>query len=194
MAFSVGSSGGYGRSRFRGANGTLSEINVVPLVDVVLVLLIIFMLTAHVMEFGLEVEVPTVKQVRNTAEELPVVTITKNGETYLAEKPVNINTLGETVRRRYPNNKGVYLRAEKGTVWDPIAQVISKLGESKLDVRVVTQPEDEAGSESRMDHSTPTSWTNANRCEILCSGSWHSTSDIVATVLRLRMRFKAVRS
>ncbi len=145
MAFSVGSSTGSGRSRFRGANGTLSEINVVPLVVVVLVLLIIFMLTAHVMEFGLEVEVPTVKQVRNTAEELPVVTITKNGETYLAETPVNINELGETIRRRYPANKGVYLRADKGTVWDPIAQVISKLGESKLDVRVVTQPEDDAG-------------------------------------------------
>ena len=81
---------------------------------------------------------------RNTAEELPVVTITKNGETYLAEKPVNINVLGDTIRQRYPKQKGVYLRADKGTVWDPIAQVISKLGEAKLDVRVVTQPEDEA--------------------------------------------------
>jgi biopolymer transport protein ExbD len=145
MAFSFGSTGnGGGRSRFRGSVGTLSEINIIPLVDVVLVLLIIFMLTAHVMEFGLEVEVPKVNQVRNTAEELPVVTITRNGETYLAEKPVNINLLGDTIKQRYPQNKGVYLRADKGTVWDPIAQVISKLGESKLDVRVVTQPEDEA--------------------------------------------------
>src|SRR6476469_4275236 len=145
MAFSVGNGGsGMGRGRFRGATGTLSEINIIPLVDVVLVLLIIFMLTAHVMEFGLEVEVPKVTQVRNTAEELPVVTITKNGETYLAEKPVNINVLGDAIKQRYPQQKGVYLRADKGTVWDPIAQVISKLGESKLDVRVVTQPEDEA--------------------------------------------------
>jgi biopolymer transport protein ExbD len=145
MAISLGSSGnGGGRGRFRGSVGTLSEINIIPLVDVVLVLLIIFMLTAHVMEFGLEVEVPKVTQVRNTAEELPVVTITKNGETYLAEKPVNINILGDAIKQRYPQQKGVYLRADKGTVWDPIAQVISKLGESKLDVRVVTQPEDEA--------------------------------------------------
>jgi biopolymer transport protein ExbD len=144
MAFSFGASGGNGRSRFRGSTGTLSEINVVPLVDVVLVLLIIFMLTAHVMEFGLEVEVPKVKQVKDTAEELPVVTITRNGETYLAETPVNLNVLADTIQRRFPNSKGVYLRADKGTVWDPIAQVISKLGESKLDVRVVTQPEDDA--------------------------------------------------
>ena len=144
MAFSAGSSGGNGRGRFRGGTGTLSEMNVVPLVDVVLVLLIIFMLTAHVMEFGLEVEVPKVKQVRETAEELPVVTISRNGETYLAESPVNINLLGDAIRQRYPNTKGVYLRADKGAVWDPIAQVISKLGEAKFDVRVVTQPEDEA--------------------------------------------------
>ena len=145
MGFSVGTSGnGNGRSRFRGSTGTLSEINVVPLVDVVLVLLIIFMLTAQVMEFGLEVEVPQVKQVRNTTEELPVVTITKNGETYVAEKPVNLNALGDTIKQQYPNQKGVYVRADKNTVWDPIAQVISTLGESKLDVRVVTRPEDEA--------------------------------------------------
>jgi biopolymer transport protein ExbD len=143
MAFSAGgTSGGNGRSRFRGSTGSLSEINVVPLVDVVLVLLIIFMLTAHVMEFGLEVEVPQVRQVRETAEDLPIVTISKDGETFLADKPVNINVLGDSIRQRYPNSKGVFLRADKGTVWDPIAQVISKLGEAKFDVRVVTQAED----------------------------------------------------
>jgi biopolymer transport protein ExbD len=143
MAFSTGNGGSPGRGRFRGTT-TLSEMNVVPLVDVVLVLLIIFMLTAHVMEFGLEVEVPKVRQTKDTTEELPVVTIKKNGEIFLADKPVNINQLGESVRAAYPRQNGVYLRADKDTVWDPIAQVISSLGESKLDVRVVTQPEDEA--------------------------------------------------
>lgn len=144
MAFSMGNgNGGLGRSRFRGS-GTLSDINIVPLVDVVLVLLIIFMLTAHVMEFGLEVEVPKVRQVKETAEELPVVTITRNGEIYLGETAMNINLLGRAVRERHPGSKAVYVRADKGTVWDPIAQVISALGEAKLDVRVVTQPEDEA--------------------------------------------------
>ena len=76
------------RGRRRGS-GTLAEINIVPLVDVVLVLLVIFMLTAHVMEFGLEVEVPRVRQVRDSAEELPVITITKSGELYLNEQQVN---------------------------------------------------------------------------------------------------------
>ncbi|MBC8165844.1 MAG: biopolymer transporter ExbD [Bryobacteraceae bacterium] len=145
MAFSVGGGGiGSGRGgRFRGQS-TLSEINIVPLVDVVLVLLIIFMLTAHVMEFGLEVDVPKVRQTKDTADELPVVTISRSGETFLADKPVNINLLPDELRSRYPRSKGIYLRADKGTVWDPIAQVISKLSEAKLEVKVVTQPEDEA--------------------------------------------------
>jgi biopolymer transport protein ExbD len=142
MAFStLGNSSS--RGRFRAA-GTLSEINVVPLVDVVLVLLIIFMLTAHVMEFGLEVEVPKVKQTQETTKDLPVVTISRDGDSYLNEKPVNIHLLGEEIHKRYASAKSVYLRADKGATWDPIAQVISELGQAKLAVNVVTQPEDSA--------------------------------------------------
>ena len=146
MAFSLGSNGiGGGRSRFRSSNPALSEINVVPLVDVVLVLLIIFMLTAHVMEFGLEVDVPKVKQVKDTSEELPVITVSRSGEIALGDSPVNINLIANEVRRRYPNGKAVYVRADKEVVWDSLAQVVSALGESKLDVRMVTQPVDEGG-------------------------------------------------
>src|SRR3984893_13372766 len=105
MAFSLGtSSGGIRRGRFRGTT-SLAEINIIPLVDVVLVLLIIFMLTAHVMEFGLEVDVPKVKQSRDTAENLPVVTISKNGEVFLSDKPTNINELGDRIRQKFPNTK-----------------------------------------------------------------------------------------
>jgi biopolymer transport protein ExbD len=144
MAFSMHGNGN-GRSRFRGGSyGALSEINVVPLVDVVLVLLIIFMLTAHVMEFGLEVDVPKVKQVQDTSENLPVVTLMKNGEVYLADKPVNINLLGDAIRAKYPKSTSAFVRADKGTVWDPIAQVVSKLNEGKIAVKLVTQPEDES--------------------------------------------------
>jgi biopolymer transport protein ExbD len=144
MAFSTGNGTTLGRGRFRGGSGTLSEINIVPLVDVVLVLLVIFMLTAHVMEFGLEVDVPKVVEVRNTAEELPVVTLSRNGEIYLAETPVNINALGEQVRTKFPNQKAVYVRADKNTIYDALAQVVSALGQAKLDVRLVTQLVDEA--------------------------------------------------
>ncbi|HOK46895.1 MAG TPA: biopolymer transporter ExbD [Bryobacteraceae bacterium] len=141
MAFSF--DGGLGRSRFRGT-GSLAEINIIPLVDVVLVLLVIFMLTAHVMEFGMEVEVPKVRQTRDTAEELPVITVTKNGMLYLNDQAVNINELGKQVRAKFQSADAVYVRADKDTIWDVIAQVVSELNEAKFKVNMVTQPVDEA--------------------------------------------------
>ena len=128
--------------------GAISEINVTPFVDVVLVLLIIFMMTAHVMEFGIEVDVPKVKQVKESAKELPVINITRDGNTYLNEKPTNIHDLGAIVKSRF-RGQSVYLRADKGTLWDPIAQVMSALNEAKITVNVVTQPEDSAPKRGR---------------------------------------------
>jgi biopolymer transport protein ExbD len=144
MAFSLNSSSGLGRGRFRGSPA-LAEINIIPLVDVVLVLLIIFMLTAHVMEFGLQVEVPKVKPVKENVQDLPVVSITKDGASYLNDKPVNINLLSAEIHRRFHNASSVYLRADSRTPFDPIAQVIATLGEAKLAVNIVTQPEDQTG-------------------------------------------------
>ncbi|MGA2267439.1 MAG: biopolymer transporter ExbD [Bryobacteraceae bacterium] len=143
MALSVNGGGGYG-SRRRGGGGSLSEINVTPFVDVVLVLLIIFMLTAHVMEFGIQVDVPRVQAVKDTAQELPVVTITKDGTTYLNDKPVNINDLQASIQQRFGNAKAIYVRADKETIWDPIAQVTAMLGQAGFQVNMVTQPEDSA--------------------------------------------------
>jgi biopolymer transport protein ExbD len=145
MAFSMGStSNGGRRGRFRGSSSSLAEINIVPLVDVVLVLLIIFMLTAHVMEFGLQVEVPKVKPVKENVQDLPLISITREGETYLNDKPVNYNLLASEIRQRFPNASSVYVRADRRTPWDPIAQVVATLGDSKLAVNMVTQPEDQA--------------------------------------------------
>src|SRR3984885_8756744 len=141
MAFSLNSSSGLGRGRFRGTPA-LAEISVVPLVDVVLVRLIIFMLTAHVMEFGLQVEVPKVKPVKENVQDLPVISITREGASYLNDKPVNINLLADEIHKRFHNATSVYLRADRRTPWDPIAQVIATLGQAKLAVSVVTQPED----------------------------------------------------
>ena len=119
--------------------------------DVVLVLLIIFMLTAHVMEFGIEVDVPKVRAVKDTAQEMPVVTITKDGTTYLNGKPVNINDLnGDHPARRFAKAKGVYVRADKETIWDPVAQVMAELGEGRFQVNMVTQPEDIGGQRAKV--------------------------------------------
>ncbi len=144
MAFSLSSSSGLGRGRFRSGTASLAEINIVPLVDVVLVLLIIFMLTAHVMEFGLQMEVPKVKPVKENVQDLPVVSITNEGTTYLNDKTVNINLLADEIHKRFHNASSVYLRADSRTPFDPIAQVIATLGQAKLAVNMVTQPEDQS--------------------------------------------------
>ena len=140
MAFAFQNGNGRGRSR---GTATLSDINVVPLVDVVLVLLIIFMLTAHVMEFGLEVDVPKVKQVRDSAQELPVITVSRSGEYYLGDQAVNINELAAKIGERFRGQRAVYVRADKETIWDALAQVVSALGTAKIEVRMVTQPADD---------------------------------------------------
>jgi biopolymer transport protein ExbD len=143
MAFSMNGGNQGGRRRFRGMS-TLSEMNVVPLVDVVLVLLIIFMLTAHVMEFGLEVEVPKVIQTKDSSQELPVVTLTREGQLFLNAQPVNINQLGAAVEAKFGKGQAVFVRADKETIWETVAQVISALGDAGIKVNAVTQPLDAA--------------------------------------------------
>ncbi len=127
----------------------MSDINVVPLVDVVLVLLVIFMITANVMEFGLDIQVPQVRRVQNTAQDLPVVSITKNGESFLNDKPINIHVLADAIRQRFHNATAVYVRADKETPWDPIAQIVAELGEAKFEVKMVTAPIDQAARQRR---------------------------------------------
>src|ERR1039458_2114217 len=135
MAFSP-NGGGY-RSGRRG-NPAISEINVTPFVDVVLVLLIIFMLTAHVLEFGIEVDVPKVRTIKENAQDMPVVTITKDGVIKLNADDVNINNLPATIRQKFGKAKGVYVRADKETIWDPIAQVTAE--ELKVQITTTSGP------------------------------------------------------
>jgi biopolymer transport protein ExbD len=93
----------------------------------------------------MEVDVPKTKTVKQTADVLPIVNITREGELYLGDKPVNINMLPAEIGKRYAKAKAVYVRADKGATWDPIAQVIAALEEAKIDIKVVTQPIDESG-------------------------------------------------
>lgn len=142
MALSV--QGGLGRrgGRRNGVSSNLSEINVTPFVDVLLVLLIIFMITAHVMEYGVEVDVPKTKSVQETTKELPVITITKTGSVTIGDEPLNIHNLAEVIKKKYDTKQGVYLRADKETPWDPIVKVMAALRDAKIGVSVVAQPDD----------------------------------------------------
>jgi biopolymer transport protein ExbD len=138
MALSVGGGFSRGGRRSRGAP-SMAEINVTPFVDVLLVLLIIFMITAHVMESGIEVDVPKTKSVRSMPQELPIITISKTGQVQLGKEELNIHNLAADLRKKYDTKKGVYLMADKETPWDPIAQVMAILGDAKISVNAVTQ-------------------------------------------------------
>ncbi len=141
MAFSMDNTGSRRGRRYSGT--TLSEMNVVPLVDVVLVLLIIFMLTAQAMQFGFEIEVPKTTTERASAQDNNVVSITKAGELYFNEKAANINELAALVRaNKKVKANVVYIRADKAAAWDPIAKVIAALTAAKIGIQVVTEPDD----------------------------------------------------
>ena len=134
-----------GRRRFGGSNGALSEINIIPLVDVVLVLLIIFMLTAHVMDYGLEVDVPKTVITKESSDVLPKITITKDQTLHLNETPVNIHDLPAQLEKRFKGQKIVYVAADSSIRWNMLAQVLAELSEAKISPRMVTKPLDGKG-------------------------------------------------
>ena len=142
MAFSFSSGNGGRRGRRFGGMNNVSEINIVPLVDVVLVLLIIFMITANVMEFGLDIKVPEVRSTASSVQELPVVNIQRTGDLFLNGTGVTLDGLPAAIRQRFHGANAAYVRADKETPWDPIAQVVATLGHAKIECRMVTKPLD----------------------------------------------------
>lgn len=122
---------------------SLSEINVTPLVDVVLVLLIIFMVTAPVLQSGIEVSVPKTRTVKEITEERLVVTINAKQEVFLGNDPVNINTIGQKLREkiRDPEGQAVYVRADENVTFGAFATVMDAIKASGItNVSIVTQP------------------------------------------------------
>src|SRR5271168_3135321 len=104
---------------FTSANGrtqtALADINVTPLVDVVLVLLIIFMVTAPVLQSGIEVNVPHTRTVKEITEERLVISIDKSQKVFLGNDPININRIGPILKQkvRDPQHQSIYLRADE---------------------------------------------------------------------------------
>lgn len=119
---------------------SIAEINVTPFVDVVLVLLIIFMITAGVVEFGLEIDVPRTREVTTTDKEFAYVNITSRGELFFGNEPVTIYEIAELARERNPEHPGIYLRAHRSTPWEVVAPVIAECGVNNVNVNVVTKP------------------------------------------------------
>jgi len=126
---------------------TLAEINMIPFIDIVLVLLIIFMVTAPVIQSGIEVNVPKTQVVREIAEEKLVVSIDKEQKLYLQNDPVNVNELGDKIRQKLldPTRQSVYLRADQSVPFQTFATVLDHLKLAGIEnVSIVTQPLEQA--------------------------------------------------
>jgi biopolymer transport protein ExbD/biopolymer transport protein TolR len=122
---------------------TLSEINVTPFVDVVLVLLIIFMITAPVLQSGIEVSVPKTKTVKEINEERLVITIDRSQRVYLGNEPVNIHQIGAKLREkiRDPESQAVFLRSDENVPFGAFAAVMDAVKQAGItNVSIVTEP------------------------------------------------------
>jgi biopolymer transport protein TolR len=122
---------------------SLADINVTPLVDVVLVLLIIFMVTAPVLQSGIEVSVPKTKTVKEITEERLVITIDKEQKVFLGNDPVNINEIGQRIRSkvRDPEGQAIYIRSDENVPFGAFATVMDAVKQAGFgNVSIVTQP------------------------------------------------------
>jgi biopolymer transport protein TolR len=128
---------------------SISDINVTPLVDVVLVLLIIFMVTAPVLQSGIEVSVPKTRTVKEITEERMVISINKQQRVFLGNDPININEIKTKLRQkiRDPQNQSVFIRADEDVPFGAFATVMDAVkGAGITNVSIVTQPLDSNAS------------------------------------------------
>jgi biopolymer transport protein TolR len=134
MAFTTGD----GRTQ-----SSLAEINITPLVDVVLVLLIIFMITAPVLQSGIDVSVPKTRTVKEITEERLVITIDKQQKVFLGNDPININSIGQELKKkiRDPRNQSIFVRSDENVPFGAFATVMDAVKQSGItNVSIVTQP------------------------------------------------------
>jgi biopolymer transport protein ExbD/biopolymer transport protein TolR len=121
---------------------SLSDINMVPFIDVVLVLLIIFMITAPILQSGIEVDVPKTRTVKAITEERLVISIDKAQRIYLGRDPVNVHELGAKVKAMLKKPQdAVFLRCDETVPFGSFATVVDALRISGVNnISIVTEP------------------------------------------------------
>ncbi len=129
---------------------TIAQINVTPLVDVMLVLLVIFMVTAPIIQQGVQVNLPQAKAgaIPGT-EDVLIVTVAKNGTIYLNDNAMSFDELGSKLRaiRNNQADKQVYVRADQDVRYGLVMRTIAELKQAGIErVGMVTRPAaDDAG-------------------------------------------------
>ena len=121
--------------RSRHATSMLGEINVTPLVDVVLVLLLVFMVTAPMMSRGIDVSLPVANQPQIPTEDRITVSVRADGRVFVADQPVNVVLLEDRLRGMTSGNPGavVYLRADEGLRYGEVIRVVDVIKRAGID-------------------------------------------------------------
>jgi biopolymer transport protein TolR len=140
MAFNPdGGQGGGGRR----IGTSLAEINIIPLVDVVLVLLLIFMLTAPMMYRGIDVNLPKTSSKPTVVEERMVLTVTRAKKMYLNDREVALPTLESTLRAAFTGrtDKTLYLKADAGLEYGEVIDAMDRVRRAGIEkLGMVTEP------------------------------------------------------
>lgn len=148
---SVGTgSGGRGRRRSRGSRRVMSEINVTPFVDVMLVLLIVFMVAAPLMTVGVPIELPKTdaKPLQSNVEPI-TVTVTAEGKTFLQETEIDLDTLLPKLQAIAKNgyDEQIFVRGDQGVNYGRVMEVMGALsaaGYKKLGLVTGDKPKNTA--------------------------------------------------
>ena len=131
---------------------SLADINITPLVDVVLVLLVMFMVTAPILQSGIDVAVPKTKTVKEITEERLVISIDKQQRVFLGNDAININDIPAKLRQkiRDPRGQSIFLRADENVPFGAFATVMDAVKSTGItNVSIVTQPLNEKNGSSR---------------------------------------------
>jgi len=129
---------------------SMSDINVTPFVDVMLVLLVIFMVTAPLLQSGIEVDLPKTKTVKVISQERVVVTIDKRQTIYVGNDPVNIHKLGDIILKRLKGDdkSPIFIRCDVSVPFGAWAEVLDALKQAKLNnINIVTEPLNTKGTQ-----------------------------------------------
>jgi len=119
----------------------MSEINVTPFVDVMLVLLVIFMVTAPLMQQGIDVNLPKAKAKELPPEERLVITVKADGNIYLNDVPVDMRTLKEKLSVLSKKNPEVFLRADRSVSYGFVAELMAEIKDAGIEkLGLVTEP------------------------------------------------------
>jgi biopolymer transport protein TolR len=131
MAMAIAQGGGGGRrGRRRGAKRPMSDINVTPMVDVMLVLLIVFMVAAPLLTVGVPIDLPQTKAKELNTESKPItISVTPAGEIYLGDKPTQIDSLIDQINAQTPNgtDERIYVRGDQTANYGAVMKVMGVL-------------------------------------------------------------------